>query len=196
MVLTMILHPVGGDLPHLVKMQKIIIISHSLALLSIPFSFIGFLGLTRRIGTENFFSLTALSILSFGLVAAMGAAATNGLALPFFVKDYQDASPEMFATVNAIVRYNFSLNQAFGFILLGAMFLAILFWSVAMLSTKAFTPWIAYFGVILTLTGGLLLLAGYDFVSLPGFRVFVLSSVVWIVFVGFQMIRGRTKPTE
>lgn len=196
MVLTMILHPVGGNLAHLVKIQKIIIISHSLALLSIPFSFIGFLGLTRRIGTDNFFSLTAFSILSFGLVAAMGAAATNGLALPFFVEDYQDASPEMFATVNAIVRYNFALNQAFDYILLGAMFLAILFWSVAMLLTQTFTRWVAYLGVALTLTGGLVRLAGYDFVSLSGFRVFVLGSVVWIILVGILMIRGRAKPTN
>jgi hypothetical protein len=196
MVLTMILHPAGGDLAHLGKIQKIIIISHSLALLSIPFSFIGALGITRRIGTENFFSLTALSILSFGLVAAMGAAATNGLALPFFVEDYQDAPPAMFPTVNAILRYNFALNQAFDYMLIGAMFLAILFWSFAMLDTKTFNPWIAYLGLMLTLLGGLTLLVGHDFTSLSGFRVFILGSVVWIINVGLFMIRGRAKPTE
>lgn len=192
MMLTMILHPAGGDLPHLIKIQKIIIVSHSLAILSIPFSFIGFLGLTRRIGAENFFSITAFSFMAFGLAAAMGAAATNGLALPFFVEDYQDAPPEMLATTNAMVRYNFALNHAFDYILLGAMFSSILFWSIAMLSTKTFTRWVAYLGVGLTLAGGLVLLTGYNFVSLAGFRVFVFGSVGWIVSVGILMIRSGT----
>ncbi|MPR34860.1 hypothetical protein [Salmonirosea aquatica] len=196
MIATMILHPAGGDLKHLIKIQKIIIVSHSLALLSIPFSFVGFLGLTRRLGTEHFLSLTAFSVMSFGLVAALGAAATNGLALPFFLQDYQEASPETLATVKIMVRYNFALNHAFDYILLGAMWLAILFWSVTALLTSKLHQAIGYLGLSLTLVAGILITAGYDFVSLQGFRLFVLGSVVWIALVGVAMIRSRTVRKE
>jgi hypothetical protein len=191
MTATMILHPAGGDLQHLIKIQRIIMASHALAILSLPFSFVGFLGLTRKLGTENFFSFMAFSCMAFGLVAAMGAAATNGLALPLFLQHYQDASPETLATVKIIVRYNFSLNHAFDYILLGALLLSILFWSIAALLTRKLHPWIGYLGLGLTLTAGIALAVGYDFVSLYGFRLFVLGSVLWIGWVGVAMLRSE-----
>lgn len=189
MVATMVLHPAGGNVEHLIKIQSIIITSHSLAILSLPCSFLGFLGLTRRLGVENFFSQMALCCMAFGLVAALGAAATNGLALPFFLQDYQEATPETSATVKTMIRYNFALNHAFDCILLGAMSLAILLWSVAALLTRKMHPGIGYLGLTLTLVAGVSWVAGYDFVSLHGFRLFVLGSVVWIGLVGIAMLR-------
>lgn len=190
MIATMILHPAGGDIQHLIKIQRIIIVSHALAILSIPFSFVGFLGLTRKLGTENFFSLTAFCCMGFALVATMGAAATNGLALPFFLQGYQEASPKTLATVKIMVRYNFALNHAFDYILLGALLLAILLWSIAALLTRKLHSWIGYLGLGLTLVAGIALTAGYDFVSLYGFRIFVLGSMLWIGWVGVAMLRS------
>lgn len=191
MIVTLILHPAGGSLEHLIRIQKIIIISHSIAILSIPFSFIGFLGLTRRLGTENFFSIVAFSIMSFGLVAVMGAAATNGLALPIFVQHYEGASTETIEAIRPVMRYNFALNHAFDYIFMGAMCLAIFFWSIAIFRTGRFPQWLGYFGVILSGTAGLLLFSGFDFVGLQGFRIFIFGSVVWIILAGVLLYSNR-----
>src|SRR5215212_3852432 len=82
LVFTMVLHPAGGSIEYLISITNRIVITHSIALLSLPFGWIGFWGLTRRIGTEHFGSMLAFGMISFGLVAVMIAAATNGLVMP------------------------------------------------------------------------------------------------------------------
>ena len=42
MLATMVLHPSGGNLRHLLKTARVIVISHSLALIAIPLLAVGF----------------------------------------------------------------------------------------------------------------------------------------------------------
>jgi len=132
MVFTMVLHPAGGSFEYLLKITRIIMISHVLALISIPFAAVGFWGLTKKLGTANFFSFSAFAIVLFGLVAVMIAAASNGLVLPIFIQKYKDAPVELIESIKPILKYNFSVNNAFDYIFTGAFCLAILFWSIAM----------------------------------------------------------------
>src|SRR4030095_13213999 len=94
LVLTMVMHPAGGSVEHLIRITPLIITTHAIAIFSLPFGLIGFWGLTRRIGTDNFWSMLAFSSICFGLIAAMLAAATNGLVMPMFLDGYKDASAE------------------------------------------------------------------------------------------------------
>jgi hypothetical protein len=189
MIFTMVLHPVGGGFEHLHKIRRMLMIVHVVALLSLPFAAVGFWGLTKRLGTDNFFSISAFAFIAFGLVAVMIAATANGLILPIFIEKYKDASAELTDTLKPILRYNTSVNQACDYLYTGSFCLAMLFWSIAVLYTKKLPVWIAYFGITLSIFVAVLFASGFAFTSLHGFRVFVSGIVLWVVMVGILLAR-------
>lgn len=192
MIFTMILHPVGGDFEHLLKVKKMIITAHSIALVSIPFAAVGFWGLSRKLGTDNFFSISAFAFMLFALIAVMIAATANGLILPTFIEKYRDASPDIIESLKPVLKYNTSVNQANDYLYTGGFSLAMLFWSIAILQTKTFAAWTAYFGMILSVLAVVLFASGFAMTSLHGFRVFVSGIVLWVVLMGVLL----TKPNE
>lgn len=187
MIATMVLHPVGGDFNHLLKIATIGMIAHAIAIVSVPFVAYGFWGLTGKLSSEPFLSKVGFSIMFFGLVAVMIAAAVNGLILMDFVKSYEGASEETLASIKPIFVFIRSFNHAFDFIFIGAVCLSMLFWSIAILKTKAIASWMAYFGILLSLTGIALFISGFELVHLSGFRMFVFGNVAWILAVGFYL---------
>ncbi|MEQ9405795.1 MAG: hypothetical protein RIM99_19545 [Cyclobacteriaceae bacterium] len=187
MIITMVLHPVGGDFQHLLSIVTIAVISHSIAVLSIPFVAYGFWGITSRLDSEPFLSRIAFSFMFFGLVAVMIAAALNGMVLTGFIQRYADATPEIIESIRPIMTYNFTLNHAFDFIYIGAVCISTLFWSVAILKTKSLPVWTGYFGLLLTGVAVVLLVAGFVFVDVHGFRLFIFGAVAWTISVGFLL---------
>jgi hypothetical protein len=192
MVVTMVLHPVGGNFDHLLRIISVAIISHCIAILSIPFISIGFYGILKRIGSTSFFSISGFAIAMTGLVAVLIAAALNGLALPFMVKAYEGASPELIESIQPILKYNSKLNHAFDYIYIGGTCLSMLFWSIAILKTKSFPLWIGYLGLTLSCSAIVMLFLGFYFVDLHGFRIFIFGGVAWNVAMGaFLLMTGK-----
>ena len=87
---TMVFHPTGGNFQHLLMIIPMLLITHSIAILSLPFAALGFWGLTKRIGFDNLFAVSAFAMSLVALVAALLAASTNGLILPLYVFQYKD----------------------------------------------------------------------------------------------------------
>src|SRR5262249_55213483 len=110
---TVILHPAGGNFQHLIEVTSILIVTHSVAILSLPFAAVGFWGLTKRIGPDNFLAISAFSLSVLALIAALLAAATNGLILPFFIRQFKDASPAVVETIKPVLIYTRAVNAAF-----------------------------------------------------------------------------------
>jgi len=189
-VLMMVLHPAGGGFEHLLKMTGILIVSHVIAILSVPFASVGFWGLTRRLGVDNFFSISAFAIMLFGLVAVMIAAATNGLVLPVFIEKYRDAPVEVIESIKPFLRYNTAVNRAFDYVYTGAFCLSMLFWSIAILRTKKMAAWLAYLGIGLAIVAAVLFISGIASANLQGFRLFISSIVLWIALVGVVLMRS------
>ena len=86
-VVTMIFHPTSHDLigpvDQIARRNEIITVAtHGLALVSIPISLFGFLGLSRRLGLDRPLVSAALVFYSFAAVAAMCAAVASGLIAP------------------------------------------------------------------------------------------------------------------
>ncbi len=187
MIVTMVLHPVGGDFDHLLKIITVGRVSHAIAIVSVPFVAYGFWGLAYRLKEESFLSNVGFSIMFFGLIAVMIAAATNGLILMDFVKSYEEASEETIGSLRPFFVFIRSLNHAFDFIFIGAVCLSMMFWSVAILKTKALASWVGYFGVALSAIGLILFASGYELVHLTGFRIFIFGNVAWILAVGFNL---------
>lgn len=190
MIATMVLHPVGGDFNQLLRIVTIGIVSHSIAILSVPFIAYGFFGLTVRLKTTSFLSYTGFSIMFFGLVAVLIAAAVNGLILTDFVKSYEGASDETIAQIKPIFVFIRSFNHAFDYIFMSAICLAMLFWSFAIIKTKALSAWTGYFGILVAGTGIVLFISGVELLHLSGFRVFIFANVAWILAVGFALRQG------
>jgi len=191
LVFTMVLHPAGGSFEHLLKMTGIIIVSHVIAIVCVPFAAVGFWGLTRRLGTDNFFSMSAFSIMLFGLVAVMMAAATNGLVLPVFIEKYADAPAEVVESIKPFLKYNISVNHAFDYIYTGAFCLAMLFWSIAILRTRKFAAWAGYLGIGVSIVVAVLFASGFAAMNLQGLRLFISGIIVWIAVIGVLLSRGR-----
>lgn len=191
MLLTMALHPAGGSLQRLLEMTKAIVISHSIALLAIPFLAVGFWGLTKKLGASRFLPLLSFSIVLTGLLAGMIAATINGLALPIYIRHYKEAAVEMEGILKPIIRYNIALNQAFDFVFLGAVSLSVLLWSIAILRYKALPSWTSYVGMALSLLALGMLASGFVFVNLHGFRLFIFGHVVWMSLIGVALLRSK-----
>jgi len=189
MVLTIILHPVGGDIAHLVKITNIIMISHALGILSILSIIVGFWGVYENNKDNSLFARLGLVATILALISAMIAAAINGFTLPLFVRNYENASPESLTFAKQILEYSFSLNHAFDFIFIAGMCVAIVNWSFAFLRTKSFPTWISYVGFIFCLMVFLAHLLGHHLAHLFEFRIFVLGVALWCTMVGLLAIR-------
>ena len=192
MVVTMVLHPAGGSLEHLLKSSSMIIAAHSIGIVSIPVIIFGFWGLTRFFKATPVLSHLAFSFFTVGALAGVCAAVVNGLALPLFIKNYSSATPEIKNTISPILRYNFALNHAFDLVLIVTICIAILLWSVAALKEKSLPRWIGYGGVVISGSAIVILLTGFSLVDLRGFRLFIFSIVGWIVAMGFLLKDHRT----
>lgn len=183
----MILHPIGGDFAHLIAVSKMGMIAHSLAIFSIPFSALGFIGLNRKLGRNDFFSRLGLAFMLLGLLAALLAATANGLVLPLFIEDYAKATPETIESLRPFLRYNLAFNHAFDYQLITGMFLSMFCWSIAILQSDNLPRWIAYLGFLIVLIILGAILGGFYFLDLSGFRVFVFGWLVWILAVAWKL---------
>lgn len=189
MTFTMVLHPAGGSMEYLLKIINVIIITHAIAILSLPFALAGCWGLTKTIGTDNFLSILAFCFISLGLVAVMIAAAANGLVMPLFIQTYKDAPAETIALIKPVLRYSFSVNHAFDYIYTGAFSLAILCWSITIIHTKKLPAWTGWFGIITSIGAVAIFVAGMGMPGIQAFRLFVSCIVLWILLVGIVLSR-------
>ena len=186
----MVLHPAGGSAGYLIRITNIIVITHSIALFSLPFGWIGFWGLTRKIGADHFGSMLAFFMISLGMVAVLIAGATNGLVLPIFLQHYKDATPEELAVIKPVMRYGFAVNQAFDYVYTVAFCLAVGCWSVAILLTRKLARWIGWLGIGVVLAVAAFFISGMGAPnSVQGLRIFISGIIVWILVVGIALIR-------
>lgn len=186
---TIALHPTGGEIKHLLAAANIIIVSHAIAILAIPLLAIGFWGITSKLGTNAFFSILAFCTMMLGLIAGMIAAAINGLALPIYILNHRESFLENEIFIYNIIRYNTAINQAFDYIFIGAISLAILLYSIAILQSKKFPIWIGYYGLSLMVIVALITVVGLSIVSLHGFSLFMIAIVIWILSMAISLYR-------
>ncbi|MES2109857.1 MAG: hypothetical protein V4577_13955 [Bacteroidota bacterium] len=189
MVVTMVMHPTGGGIEHLRHIASMIIITHSLAILSIPVTLFGFWGLTRRMGTDNPLVMVGFITICMGLFAVMLAAALNGLALPLFINGHYATDPDAQKSLGLLLSYNQTLNHAFDYIFIGGVCLAVMLWSIVIIGGNIFPKWVAYFGLVTCIMVICSLFAGFIFVDLTGFRIFIAGLVVWMMVIGVMLKR-------
>ena len=195
LLITAMHHPGGGGggIPYLIHVSGLIVVVHAIAIFSLPFGWVGFWGLTKKIGTDRFWSILAFSMMSVGLMAVLFAATINGLVLPIFLQHYKEASPETLTTIDPILRYGLAINHAFDYIYTGAFCVAVLCWSIAIVTTGALARWIGWFGIGLALITAAIFLSGMPVITVYGLRVFASGMILWIGATGILLLRGLPK---
>jgi hypothetical protein len=188
-IATMVLHPSGGNIEHIIRISKTITIAHSLAIFSSPILLFGFYGLTLRLADKWKLSFLAFIIITFGLIAAMFAALFNGLTLPYFLSQYSRRLEENIEILKPITNFSFAVNVPLDYIFIVACCLSILIYSLIILFEGKMPKWIGYLGIFIALFSVVGGLTDFVFTSLTGFRVFTFSVAVWVLSSGTYLIK-------
>ncbi|CAD5277727.1 MULTISPECIES: hypothetical protein [unclassified Imperialibacter] len=189
MVLTMVLHPTGGDAAHIRQMSDITIASHSLAILSIIVLSYGMVGLAIKLKSDIVLSYGGAVLFAFSAVAVMMAATLNGLAVPFFLERMGEITSENNDMIRAVLIYNYSLNKAFDLVFILALSGAAILWSWAIVRTGLLKKWLGFLGLVVGILAIAMTLFGFVFTDLQGLRIFIGAFVVWLVAVGVALAR-------
>ncbi|RZK42531.1 MAG: hypothetical protein EOO90_06740 [Pedobacter sp.] len=187
-VLTMVLHPSGGNMQHLVKISGVLIFSHSLALACMPLIAFGLWGLSNSLQTPNRLATLSFFIAIFGLSAAALASTINGLVLPQFAAHFVDSKVDEGA-LDAILDYARFFNKSLAYIFMAAISVAILLWSSLIIVRGIFTKWFGYYGLLVSLFGLVALHSKSNMTSVGLFGAFVFGMASWLILVGVLLIK-------
>jgi hypothetical protein len=189
LIATMVLHPSGGSVDHILHISKVIVGSHSLAILCLPFIGFGFYGISVALQTPGRVATLAFIMAALGLVAAMIAGAINGLTLPLFLSHSTEAIQSQPEVIQSIVRYGAAINQPMDYVFIVSILLAMGIWSVLILRTAVFPKWAGYLGLLFLLLVLIGLVMRFNFIDLTGFRIFIFGLLGWIVSMGVLLMR-------
>lgn len=188
MAITMGLHPAGGGIEHLRDISGLIVFTHTIAIISVPVLIYGIRGFRRRLGTDSRLAEAGFISFACGLFAVIAAAALNGLALPIFVRGLEGADDRTLDVAAVVLRYGFSLNQAFDIIFIIFACAGIALWSMAIFNGKRMPLWFAVFGAVASVGAVVALAAGFVLTDLTGFRIFMAGLIVWLALAGLLML--------
>jgi len=190
LVVTMVLHPTAGGMEGLVRESALRVRTHALALIAIPVTFLGFLGLHRRLAEKSEFARPALVAYAFACAAGVCAGVINGLAAPAFAMRIARESASADAA-RVVLAYSFELNSAFAKVFMAGAAASLVLWAVAILKTRAFHPGFGWLGGGLGGAGLVAVLGGWLGTSVHEFGVFVLGFAGWTAAVGAGLLRAQ-----
>jgi hypothetical protein len=184
MILTMVLHPAGSNLQSILKIYNIAIISHSIAVLSIPFILFGFWCLAQYLETPNKLSYLVFIVMMLSFICVAFAAILNGLLLPLYVHRVQQQILQNENTIKLITQYGITLNAALTYTFITGFSLAILIWSYLIHITRRLPFWFVCLAILLIIMLIVMIVSKINLVSVYGFRLYVFGIAFWIVSAG------------
>lgn len=193
--LTMAMHPTGSQLLADVQhMAPVVMAVHVLALVTLPFSVFGTLGLTRRLSADGELPAAAMVSYAMASVAVMIAAIASGLLAPGLFTTLATSTGSEQQLAMAIVSYNGSINQAFAKVYVYASSSAILLWSVAIISHGRLSRGAGWLGIVVATLALLAMTIGHLRLDVHGFGAVVLTQGIWMITVGVLLIRDHELP--
>lgn len=190
LILTMVLHPSGGTIEHIINTKSLVMISHSLAISSLPIICFGSLGLSTHLSTSSKLSYLGFISICFGLVAAMIAGTINGITLPMFLeKNYSSIEAET-QLIRIICSYGNFINKPMVSIMMATFSFSIFIWSVIILQTRKLSIIVGYWGLMLTIFVVIMNLSSYNFLDLNGFSAYIFGNSSWIIAAGINISKS------
>ena len=202
-IITMILHPVGGGGGHVITPAQFETLAammtgvHVLAIVGIPFLFLGALALSRHLEMGGRLALIGLVIYSLGLVAVMIAPAMSGLVGTQILRKTvaRGADVEQW---RLLMEYNFLINQAFAKIFVVASCTAIALWSFLMVKGRVLSIGLGTYGLLLAPVIVFAMIGGALSLDVHGFGLIVFCQAIWLILAGIFLMRltpARTPST-
>jgi hypothetical protein len=188
MIITMIFHPGGRITPEeLERVVRVSIAVHSLALASIPVLLLGAWGVSRRLDGGDRLAWAGLVLFGLASVAVMIAGTLNGLVAPGLMRKIVAATPETREIWQAMLSYNFQVNQAFARVYSVGASLSVLCWSVAILRYRALGLGVAIYGVVLGVVTAVGIGSGLLTPDRHGFAILIFGQAIWFLLVASGM---------
>lgn len=183
-LVTMAFHPTGGGEPALA------LAVHALAIAGAPVAFYGGWVLTRRLSADGPLSELALAFYGMSVVATLLAATASGLLAPDLIARAAELQGEARAAADALLHYNYALNQAFAKVLVAASSISIGLWSMEILRTRLMRRATGILGCVVAALTLLALFSGHLRLNVHGFGAVVLAQAIWLILVGEELRRG------
>lgn len=193
-IITMILHPVSGGGGHVISPAQFETLAavmtgvHVLAMIGIPFLFLGALALSRHLERDGRLALAGLVVYSLGLVAVMIAPAMSGLVGTQVLRKTMLHGPES-EQWRLLMEYNFLINQAFAKIYVVASCAAIALWSYLMVKGRALPIGLGVYGLLLAPAIVIATISGYQSLDAHGFGLIIFSQAIWLIIAGILLMR-------
>jgi hypothetical protein len=192
-LITMALHPTGHDLlgagdqfAHVAALGTFV---HTLAIASMPVSFLGALALSRRLAAPDRLAVAAIVVYGFALAAGLVAAAASGFVAPGIAHAITTTAPPASDTWRILFDFNGRLNQAFARILAVGSSTAIILWSVAIVRSRVLAPGAGFYGLAVGTAIVVAVGSGHLRLDVHGFGLVVLLQAVWLIAVGTLLWR-------
>ena len=189
LIVTMVLHPSGGSIDYMRRIIPMIIISHTIAMLSMPLLVLGFRRLTQILDNQWLLAKIAFIYICFALLTGLIAASLNGIAIPLLINAIKSPINNDAPVVKMFFTYNGILNQAFDYVFIGGLICATGIWSIAIIRAKILPSWVGFLGIGLILIVFIPVVSGSSIVHLNGFRLFILGFTLWSIIVGTLLKR-------
>ena len=192
-ILTMALHPTARDLvgpDRFASMTLLLIGVHALAVVSLPFLFLGALALSLRLASPDRLALAALVVYGFALAAVLVAAVIDGFVVPNIVREMIATAPPGTEEWRIALSYNGFLNQSFARVFLVASSTSIVLWSVSILTHRTLASTVAVYGLFV---GPAVIIAVLSGIRLEphGAGLLILGQSIWFVSVGTLLWRFK-----
>jgi len=189
-VLTMVLHPLGGDMEHIVKIKSVLLFSHGLAVACAPFIGFGLWGLSKALTDQHRVSVLALFIALWGLGAATLAGIINGFVLPQFATAYVGSDVDS-AMLRSMLDYGYYFSKSLTYLFMASMIVAILLWSILMTYQKAWYKWLGYYGLLVFALGAAALFSNINMAGVALFAAFIFTMASWLIAVAVLLIKQK-----
>jgi hypothetical protein len=198
-VVTMIFHPTGADLigqaEHIARHNEMMTVAaHSLALVSIPLSFFGYVGLSHLLRWDRAATIAALVAYGFASVAAMCAAVVSGFVAPVLTRQMPAADESARQILQTVFHYNGYLNQGFAKVFVVASSVAVILWSFSLLKSGRFARIIGVVGCVVGLISLAAFFGGHLRLNVHGFGLFMFAQSAWAILVGALLCRPEDLP--
>jgi len=189
-VVVMALHPTGHGLAEDFQRQAALgSIVHGVAIAGIPVTFLGLLGLWRRLGGTRL-ATAGLVAYAWAGVAVLSAAVMSGFVSATLLGRSLQAGDESAKTLtHALADLSYQMNQGYAKVFFVASCVALLLFSAGILATRRLAPAAGSAGLVIAALLLVLFGVGHLTMDVHGFGAMTVAQSLWFVAVGALLCR-------
>lgn len=191
-LLTLALHPTGGDPSHhaaaIAARIPLNQTAHGLGIAGEMLLLVGLAGFSQRLGLHRAGALAGLVFYAFAAASAVSAMVWSGFVSGEVIEHFREAAPADQVPLRQVFFYGGWVTDAFTRIFIAGSGAALAAWSLGLLSVRRLTG-LAWFGLLVGLGEIALLLAGMPVFNIHGLGALVLFQAIWSLSLGVVLLR-------